>query len=115
MDETLEHTIPRNQQTLRVIYKKRDEIEPSVQEELLYSTIEKHLEHSHGAIQNWIAVHKRTITSSIKRAATRAIQGMRSIKSYFATARPPGRRHSAAKPPPQGIADSGGTRRDGLN
>ena len=102
----------RTRQALQDIYEKRDEMEPSVRDELLYSRVEEHLEHSHSSIRKWIEVYESTINLSIKRAATRAIQGMRSIKSYFATGRPPGNAVVAQRTPPvPGDVDDRGNRR----
>jgi hypothetical protein len=65
-------------------------MEPRIRDELLFETADEHLEQSHRSIHNWLVVHESTITQSIKRAANKAIQGMRSIQSYFSTGRPPG-------------------------
>ena len=106
----------RNQQKLRAIYDKRDEMEPRVRDELLYSRVEEHLEHhTHSSIQNWIAVYESTITQSIKRAAMRAIQGTRPIRSYFATGRPPGEDAAAHQPViNQGSTAEGELSRNGI-
>ena len=75
---------------LQNIYEVRNQMEPRVREELLYRNVEDHLERSKSTLHNWLATHEATITQSIKNAKSRAIQGLRSIRSYFATGRPPG-------------------------
>jgi hypothetical protein len=75
---------------LRTIYQHRTDYEPSVQE-LLYDTVEEHLHTStSNAIHNWLQVHETTFIQSLKKVKKRALRGMRSIYSYFATGRPPG-------------------------
>ena len=71
-----------NRQRLETIYEKKMQMEPSIRD-LLYDTVEEHLQHSQRTVQNWLAVHEETIAHSIKHAATRAIQGMRSIRHFF--------------------------------
>jgi hypothetical protein len=71
-----------NRQRLETIYEKKMQMEPSIRD-LLYNTVEEHMQHSQRTVQNWLAVHEETIAQSIKHAATRAIQGMRSIRSFF--------------------------------
>jgi len=74
---------------LTAIYKQKRFYEPSIQE-LLYDRMEEHTtHHSVTSIGNWLAVHETTFLQSMKTVQTRAIQGMRSIRSYFATGRPP--------------------------
>jgi hypothetical protein len=77
---------------LQTIYEQSDRIEPRVRDELLYENIEDHLQNSRHTLNNWLAVHEATISQSIKVATKRAIQGIHSIRSYFATGRPPGSR-----------------------
>jgi hypothetical protein len=71
-----------NRQRLKLIYEQKLQIEPRIRD-LLYDTVEEHMQHSSRTIQNWLAVHEDTIAHSIKHAAKRAIQGMRSIRSFF--------------------------------
>jgi hypothetical protein len=72
-----------NRQRLEAIYEAKMEMEPRIRELLLYDTVEEHMQHSQRTIHNWLAVHEETIAQSIKHAARRAIQGMRSIRSFF--------------------------------
>jgi alpha-ketoglutarate-dependent taurine dioxygenase len=75
---------------LQVIYDNRNNYEPSVQE-LLYESPEEHQQEcSSTSIHNWLAVHEATFIQSVKKVRTRAIQGVRSLLSYFPTGRPPG-------------------------
>jgi hypothetical protein len=71
-----------NRQRLEAIYEAKMEMEPRIRE-LLYDTVKEHMQHSQRTIHNWLAVHEETIAQSIKHAARRAIQGMRSIRSFF--------------------------------
>jgi len=65
-------------------------MEPRIRNELLFTTATEHMEQSPRTIHNWLAIHESAITQSIKRATTKAIQGMKAIHSYFSTGRPPG-------------------------
>ena len=69
-------------QRLEMIYDKKMQMEPRIRD-LYYDTVEEPMQHSQRMVQNWLAVHKETITQSIKHAAKRAIQGMQSIRSFF--------------------------------
>ena len=73
-----------NLRKLRKIYSQRELIKPRVQE-LLFDEISEHETMSALSIKNWLAVHKTIFIASIKQAPRRAIQGVRSIKSYFRT------------------------------
>ena len=73
----------------RPLYDQRQNMEPRVSDELLYENIEEHIQQSRHTLQNWLAVHESTIIQSIKQATKQAIQGVRSIKSYFSSGRPP--------------------------
>ena len=73
-----------NRQRLEMIYDRKMQMEPQIRELLVYNTVDEHMQHSQRTVQNWLAVHEEeTITQSIKHAAKRAIQGMRSIRSFF--------------------------------
>jgi len=75
---------------LTAIYEQKLAYEPSIQD-LLYDRMEDHMtHHSTASIGNWLAVHETTFLQSMKTVKKRAIQGMRSIQSYFSTGRPPG-------------------------
>jgi hypothetical protein len=68
---------------LQSIYQSRHLLEPSVQD-LLFDTIEEHQQsRSHSTIHNWLSIHETTFIQSVKQASKKAIQGVRSIKSYF--------------------------------
>ena len=90
-------------QRLHSIYQSRHLMEPSVQE-LLFPTIEEH-QHSRGAtaIHNWLSIHETTFIQSVKNVSKRAIQGVRSIKTYFAARKPP---ETSALVPHQDMADT---------
>ncbi len=62
-------------------------MEPSVRE-LLFDHVTEHETLPPHSISNWLAVHEDIFTQSIKRAAQRAIRGVRNIKSYFTVYRP---------------------------
>jgi hypothetical protein len=76
-------TYQRDTERLQTIYNNRDRLEPSVRD-LLFDTIEEHRQtSSNTAIHNWLAVHETTIIQSAKNVMKRALQGVRSIKTYF--------------------------------
>jgi len=73
----------RNELRLQTIYNGRANMEPSVQD-LLFNNIDEHTATcSATAIHNWLAVNETTFIQSVKNATKRAIQGVKSIKSYF--------------------------------
>ena len=68
---------------LQTIYQQRHMLEPSVQD-LLFPSVEEHLQQrSPNTIHNWLSIHDTTFIQSIKNVSKRAIQGVRSIKTYF--------------------------------
>jgi hypothetical protein len=68
---------------LHSIYQTRHLLEPSAQE-LLFDTIDDHQQQrSWKTIHNWLSIHETTFIQSVKQASKRAIQGVRSIKTYF--------------------------------
>jgi hypothetical protein len=73
---------------LQSIYQSRHLMEPSVQD-LLFPTLEEH-QQARGptAIHNWLSIHETTFIQSVKNGSRRAIQGVRSIKTYFAARLP---------------------------
>jgi hypothetical protein len=80
------HQIEVDQRRLQTIYQNRQHLEPSIQD-LLFATAEDHQrECSPLAIRNWLSINETIILQSIKNAKTRAIQGVRSIKTYFRAA-----------------------------
>ena len=71
------------ERTLREIYDIKCQLEPSVQQ-LLCQDITDHFNKSVWFNKNWLAIHAPLVTiMSLKRVKTRAIQGVRSIRSYF--------------------------------
>lgn len=70
-------------QRLESIYQSKHLMEPSVQD-LLFDTIDEHRQQrSHSTIHNWLSIHETTFIQSVKNVSKRAIQGVRSIKSFF--------------------------------
>ena len=67
---------------LAMIYDQRNHMEPSVQE-LLYSDIQTHLKQPTWVIQNWLAIQGPGFMTSIRAVTAKAIQNVRSIRSYF--------------------------------
>ena len=68
---------------LSMIYEKRNHMEPSAQA-LLFPDIRTHLEQPPWVIQNWITINGPVFVASLRNVKTRAIQNVRSIRSYFA-------------------------------
>jgi hypothetical protein len=71
-----------NLRRLRKTYSQRELMEPSVQE-LLFEHLQDHEALPPHSIRNWLAVHEPIFLQSIKQVSSRAIQGVRNIKSYF--------------------------------
>jgi hypothetical protein len=68
---------------LQSIYDQKHMLEPSMQE-LLFTSIEEHQQQRGStAIHNWLSIHETTFIQSVKQATKRAIQGVRSLKTYF--------------------------------
>ena len=79
----LKHQIEVDRQRLQTIYQNRQKLEPSIQD-LLFSTVEEHQRKcSPQAIQNWLSINEAVFMQSIKNVTRRAIQGVRSIRTYF--------------------------------
>jgi hypothetical protein len=70
---------------LEVIYQSRHLMEPSVQA-LLYDEPEEHDRQQLTTTRNWLAQHSQVFKESIRRVRSRAIQNVRSIRTYFSTA-----------------------------
>jgi hypothetical protein len=70
------------ERNLREIYDIKSQLEPSVQQ-LLCQHITAHFSKPVWYNKNWIAIHAPLVTTSLKRAKARALQGVRSIRSYF--------------------------------
>ena len=70
---------------IEVIYQNRHLMEPSVQS-LLYDEPEDHDCQHITTTRNWLAQHGQVFKESIRRVRSRAIQNVRSIRSYFSTA-----------------------------
>lgn len=68
---------------LEMIYAQRIHMEPSAQA-LLFPNIRTHLEQPPWVIQNWIAINGPVFMASLRTVKVRAIQNVRSIRSYFA-------------------------------
>jgi acid phosphatase class B len=68
---------------LREIYNLRNRMEPSVQQ-ILCRDITDHFVKPLWFNKNWLAVHGPIVKQSVKRAKKKAIQGVRSIRQYFA-------------------------------
>lgn len=64
------------------IYDVRNQMEPSIQQ-LLCQDITEHFTKSVSYNKNWLAVYGPLVRQSIQRAKLKAIQGVKSIKSYF--------------------------------
>ncbi len=73
------------QRSLDVIYSKRMHMEPSAQA-LLCQDIRAHMRRPTWVTRNWINIHAPIFKASIQRAHRRAIQGVRSIRTYFGPA-----------------------------
>ena len=69
---------------LSVIYAKRGMMEPSAQS-LLLETPESHSKYPTHVTKNWLLMHTATFSESVKRVKSKALQGVRSIRSYFGT------------------------------
>ena len=72
------------ERTLQDIYDLREQMEPSVQQ-VLCRDITDHFAKPLWFNKNWLAVHGPLVKQSIKRAKKKAIQGVRSIRQYFAS------------------------------
>jgi hypothetical protein len=70
------------ERTLRDLYDLREQMEPSVQH-LLCRDLSDHFAKPLWYNKNWLAVHGPLIKQSIRRAKKKAIQGVRSIRTYF--------------------------------
>ena len=71
---------------LREIYLKKHQLEPRVQE-LLFDEVEHHYEVPTAITKNWLRINAGLIRDSMRRVQTKAIQGVRSIRTYFAPQR----------------------------
>jgi hypothetical protein len=71
------------ERTLIDIYDLRNQMEPSVQH-ILCRDITEHFAKPVSYNRNWLAVHGPLFKLSIKRAKEKAIQGVKSIRHYFA-------------------------------
>jgi hypothetical protein len=59
-------------------------MEPSVQT-LLLETPDAHDAYPMHVTKNWLLMHSATFSESIKRVKTRALRGVKSIRTYFGT------------------------------
>ena len=67
---------------LEQVYDSRSQMEPSVQE-LLCLDIQTHLQRPTWVNKNWLSIHTPLVQASIRRVRVKAIQGVRSIRTYF--------------------------------
>lgn len=65
------------------IYDLRAQMEPSAQE-LLCQDLQQHMLKPTWATTNWLNIHRPLFQASLRRVKTRAIQGDRNIRTYFA-------------------------------
>jgi hypothetical protein len=68
---------------LTTIYDQRTHMEPSAQS-LLFPDIRTHLEQPPWVIQNWITINGPVFMTSVRNVKAKAIQNVRSIRTYFA-------------------------------
>jgi hypothetical protein len=68
---------------IRAIYDDRNLLLPADRDHL-YDDVETHLEKSTTSLQNWLNVYQGLFSDSISKAKRRALEGVRSIRSYFA-------------------------------
>ena len=71
---------------LHRIYDHRARFEPDVQR-LLFQDIQDHMQRPLGMTRMWLNINRPVFQASLRRAKKRAVQGVRSIKSYFAPVR----------------------------
>jgi hypothetical protein len=69
---------------LHQIYSRRQQMLPS-HTELLFSTVEEHLQLSTLTIQNWLHIHEPLFESGIRQAKTSTLSGTRPLRRYFQT------------------------------
>ena len=70
------------QRQLEKIYRQRHLMEPSAQS-LLHSSPTDHQDQQLATTRNWLAQNTALFTESIRRVRQKAIQGVRSIRTYF--------------------------------
>jgi hypothetical protein len=70
---------------LEVVYQNRHLMEPSIQE-ILYDQPEDHDRQPLMTTRNWLAQYAPVFKESIRRAKSRALRNVRSIRSYFQSA-----------------------------
>ena len=70
------------QRQLNILYAQRPMMEPQVQQ-LLLASPEAHIRYPLKVTKNWLQMNATTFSESVKRVKTRALQGMRSIRSYY--------------------------------
>lgn len=68
---------------IRAIYDDRHLLLPADRDHL-YDDVETHLEKSTNSLQNWLNTYQGLFSDSISKAKRRALEGVRSIRSYFA-------------------------------
>jgi hypothetical protein len=70
---------------IRAIYDKRHLLLPADQDHL-FAEVETHLVSSTNSLRNWLNTYQGMFSDSISKAERRALDGVRSIRSYFAPA-----------------------------
>ncbi len=70
------------QRQLNILYAQRPMMEPQVQQ-LLLASPEAHIRYPLKVTKNWLQMNATTFSESVKRVKTRALQGMRLIRSYY--------------------------------
>ena len=76
----------RTMEELNAIYDQRERVEPEVKR-LLFQDVQDHMQRPLGMTRNWLNINRPVFQASLRRAKKRAVQGVRSITSYFAPVR----------------------------
>ena len=71
---------------LKEVYELRPQLEPRVQD-LLMRNEQDHMQRPLWVTRNWLAVNAPAIQESARRVKSKAIKGVKSIRSYFAPVR----------------------------
>jgi hypothetical protein len=67
---------------LNDIYMRRQQLEPRIQD-LLFEEVEQHYEVSTAVTKNWLRINSGLFRDSMRRVKTKAIQGVRLIRTYL--------------------------------
>lgn len=68
---------------LNQIYQQHHLMEPPSVQELLHNSPEEHQDQQLHTTRNWLAQHTTLFKESVRRVKKKAIQGVRSIRSFF--------------------------------